>query len=414
MGTYKKYLILFSLAFGSASAYAVPYIKFIFYDALKTGLHATNEQIGLLLTFYALVHMVLFIPGGWMADRFSTRWILIVSFIATGVLNIWFAFTMVYSTSIIIWLLLGVSTGFAYWAATVKAIRLTGSKDEQGKMYGFFESFIGLVGTLLSFAALALFAHFDSTTTGLKTIVILYAISSFVAAALVYALFRENQAGEEQAQLAKVTGNQLAAMFRMPRIWLISAIIFAGYGLYIGQTYLTPYLSDVLGLTATASGLIAVLRTNFMRLVSAPIGGMISDKIGSASKVLNFCFLFTAVLLLAFFLSGSMNLFLVTAIFLLTAAAAYTTIGIMWATVEEAGIPRHVAGTAVGIASVFGYLPDTFVHALFGIWLDRFGSAGYDRIFLFLIGLCMLGSISSYYLQSLKVSKEKEVAVAQS
>ncbi|MEX2460829.1 MAG: hypothetical protein WD469_05940 [Paenibacillaceae bacterium] len=56
----------------------------------------------------------------------------------------------------------------------------------------------------------------------------------------------------------------------------------------------------------------------------------------------------------------------------------------MWATAEESNIPTHVAGTAIGIASIIGYIPDIFMHTLFGKWLDQYDNTGYRNIFLFL------------------------------
>ena len=77
---------------------------------------------------------------------------------------------------------------------------------------------------------------------------------------------------------------------------------------------------------------------------------------------------------------------------LLVAVVNFAGYNIMFATVEEAHIPRYLMGTAVGIISIMGYSPDGFINTLFGNWLDTYGDAGHHYIFAFLIGMCVVGS----------------------
>ena len=80
------------------------------------------------------------------------------------------------------------------------------------------------------------------------------------------------------------------------------------------------------------------------------------------------------------------------ALSLLVAVVNFAGYNIMFATVEEAHIPRYLMGTAVGIISIMGYSPDGFINTLFGNWLDTYGDAGHHYIFAFLIGMCVVGS----------------------
>ena len=79
---------------------------------------------------------------------------------------------------------------------------------------------------------------------------------------------------------------------------------------------------------------------------------------------------------------------------MVSAALIYMNYGIMWSISEEVKIPRHLYGTAVGVASIIGYLPDSFMHTIFGNWLDQYGADGYRYIFMFLIGLCVISVIT--------------------
>lgn len=56
--------------------------------------------------------------------------------------------------------------------------------------------------------------------------------------------------------------------------------------------------------------------------------------------------------------------------------------GVMFSTMHEINIPVKVAGTAIGIASIVGYLPDMFLNTIFGNILDKSsGASGYFQIF---------------------------------
>ena len=70
----KRYLALFALSMGSGASSTLPYIKFIFYDAWVAGLglpEAQHESAGILLTYHMIGCTLLYIPGGYIADKFS-------------------------------------------------------------------------------------------------------------------------------------------------------------------------------------------------------------------------------------------------------------------------------------------------------------------------------------------------------
>ena len=74
------------------------------------------------------------------------------------------------------------------------------------------------------------------------------------------------------------------------------------------------------------------------------------------------------------------------------AAAMYALRGVYYATMGEAGVPIAMTGTATGIISVIGYLPDTFMNLLIGNKLDKYpGAAGYKYIFIYMIVFAALG-----------------------
>ncbi len=407
----KKYFAVFALSMVSSSLYLLPYIKYVFNEALMAGLNATNEMTGYLLTVYAIVCALGYIPGGWVADRFSAKKIIIVSAIATGILNIVLAFVMDYTTALIIWGLLGFSTSFAYWGASIKAIRLLGDSSEQGRLYGFFQSFEGLMNTVSAFGALAIFALFSTQVLGLKYTLIFYGVMCFISAILLHVTYEES-ANVDDNEEEKIKLADIGKVIKLPQTWILAFIIFSIYAVYSGSTLLTQYVTDVIGIAGTAGGVIAIFRTYVARFVFCPVGGFIADKTKQTSKTILAIAIVTVILIAGFFLVGPQtNLLFVLVLIMVSAALIYMNYGIMWAVAEEVKIPRYLYGTAVGVASIIGYLPDSFMHTIFGRWIDEHGNKGYDYIFTSLVILCVITIVFAILAIRKKKTAEKAALV---
>lgn len=65
-----------------------------------------------------------------------------------------------------------------------------------------------------------------------------------------------------------------------------------------------------------------------------------------------------------------------------------------WAMMEEGAIPDKYSGTAVGLISTIGYLPDIFISLMAGKILDSYpGVNGYRYFFMILIGVLLVGAV---------------------
>lgn len=139
----KKYLTLIILGLAGGSIYIFPYLKYVFYDPLIQVLHISDTQSGLLLTMYAIGCVILYIPGGILADKMNPKKALMLSLAVATILTGAFAVTILldlpgsvaYGISLVIWLLIAFASGFVFWTAILKAIRIIGTEEEQGTMY---------------------------------------------------------------------------------------------------------------------------------------------------------------------------------------------------------------------------------------------------------------------------------------
>ena len=76
----RKYLTIIALGLAGGSIYFLPYIKYVFYDAQISTMGITNTQSGLMLTMYTIGNMILYIPGGIIADKVSPKKALVSHF----------------------------------------------------------------------------------------------------------------------------------------------------------------------------------------------------------------------------------------------------------------------------------------------------------------------------------------------
>lgn len=393
--TLRKYLSLFALGLAGGSIYFLPYIKYSFYDAQIVAMGITNAQSGLLLTAYTIGNMILYIPGGIIADKVNPRWAIVISCAATGILSFIYSMTMSYVIGLVIWVLLSFTTAFIFWAALMKAIRIIGDEKEQGLMYGFYYACNGIAGAATAAIALAMFNTQADEVAGFRAAVNTGGVIVIIAAVLV-ALLLKNSGGKtaETAEEDKFHFSDVGHLLKQPIVWIISIVIFCGYGLYSCSSYFTPYLSEVCGLNTSETAFVAIFRS-YGFLLLAPVGGLIADKIfKNTAKWLAFIMAVIGVLFLGMLLFGQ-NANAGFSIFysLLVGAMCMMMYGTIFSMMSGAGISRKFTGTAIGIASIIGYLPDSFYSAMFGTWLDNYGGAtGYPMIFGFLGVTAIIGS----------------------
>ncbi|MDO4395609.1 MAG: hypothetical protein Q4C51_02305 [Clostridia bacterium] len=79
-----NFLAILIVAFGGAIIYGLPYFRFDYYDVYLETYHLTNVQMGVFGSVLGVFGMISYLFGGVVADRFSTRTILTVSLVGTG------------------------------------------------------------------------------------------------------------------------------------------------------------------------------------------------------------------------------------------------------------------------------------------------------------------------------------------
>ena len=397
----RKYLTIIALGLAGGSIYFLPYIKYVFYDAQISTMGITNTQSGLMLTMYTIGNMILYIPGGIIADKVSPKKALVISLLSTTALAYIYAFSMNFAVAMVIWLGLSFSTAFVFWSSLMKAIRIIGTEEEQGFMYGLYYACNGIAAALTSFISLYAYnTAGEDIKSGFVRGVNASGVVVLIAAICLVFLMKED-AGKvtTESDDDKISLPMVGKVLKSPVVWILSIVILCGYGLKSSVSYFNPYLTEVVGVSAVNSGIFSIIN-NYLLLLLAPVGGILADKVfKSTCKWLSVSFVILAVLFGGVLLIPSDISPMVASIYtLLPGAVTMMMYGVVFSSVSEAGISRTMTGTVIGISSIIGYLPDSIYSVLFGKWLDNKGAAGYTNIFIFLVASGILGAVLAFWI----------------
>jgi nitrate/nitrite transporter NarK len=413
MKALRRWLVMACLCLSGGVIFLLPFLREVYYIPLQKALNLSNTQLGVLMSVFGAFSLLTYFPGGWLADRVSSRKLISFSMLATGMAGFYFATFPSYPLSIAVHGFWGITCSLTFWGALIKATRNWAPAAEQGKAFGILESGRGIAELASSTALLAVFARLGSGKAGLSRVIVLFSIIDALLALMAwFSLVDAEEDGRKPGESRpKIELRQMLLVLRMPVVWLMSVVILAAYSAYWGAYYFTPYASDVFLMSVVFGGAIGVGKM-WVKPLAALGAGLLADRVG-VSRTVAWSF---AILVPSFgiFALTPGNPKLVMILIVNTAVAAFAIFalrGIYFALLEEGGIPLAITGTAAGLMSAMGFTPDVFMPMLGGILLDRYpGGLGYRYYFGFIVALCIMGFLSSVVILK-KYSRRRSEAV---
>ncbi len=377
-----KWIAFFVVTISAGLIYRVPYLKTVFYDALVEEFKLTNTQVGTIMSVYSITKMIIYIPGGILADRFDNRKMLVGSNLMLAALTFWYATIPSLTGLMAIQFLLAFSN-VVFWVSAVKAIRILADDNEQGSIFGYSEGIRAAAGVLINFAALAVFNHFVTTAQPLRYVLLFYGIVYTLLTIAMWLLLPKKS--KEEARTSATFADYVKVL-KIPGIWIVALLVMCAYSAQVASEYTTTYLTTIFGMTTVTAGIVATIRSYGIGIFSAPIMGKIADKTSSYSKMVMGLFVveivFAALLLV---IPGKSSMLI---------PAIVTVRGIYVATMGEAGVPKEFTGTATGIICAIGFLPDAYMNLILGKLIDSNpGAAGFKFVFGAIILFAVLGIV---------------------
>ena len=396
--------------------YLVPFLQYTWYDPMREYLGTSKTKMGLLLTIYGLGNVFLAPIGGWIADRFNYKWM----YVGSVALNAVFCFAFIalpqYNFAVLWWIGFAVASLLMNYPTHIKIVRDLATDENQGKIFGWNETCIGIGNIVLSAAMNIAFIKMGEGVGGVKGAVLANGIMSIVLTILV-AIVLENPkdkiaAAKAEREAKKAAGEveekvsffkDFAVVAKRPETWAYAFTIFAVYSFMSTLSYFTEYFTAVIGMTVVFSAWMSIVRQYGMQLVGSPIGGVIADKIKSPAKLIIVVYIVGLIgfLVLRFSNPSAWTVGMVIFLTMFVSTFVYMARGCYYGTQTEAGVPRKFAATTAGVGAMIGFSPDIFQFVLYGHWLDTAESArvAYDHIFTFQIVVMIIGLIAAFVIR---------------
>ena len=181
LSKFRTMLIVFLVSFGSAVLFQIIYFRFSFYDTMMTSLNINNAQLGATGGIYGLVATICYLPGGIIADKIRAKYLAAVGFFTTAAVICWFATLPSYTSIMIIFGLLGVTSTLIFWGIRYKLIRLVSDDSTYSRNIGLSYGIYGVGGLLLGFVSQQIFNAFVSdSAAGFIVVLIVSAILNVI------------------------------------------------------------------------------------------------------------------------------------------------------------------------------------------------------------------------------------------
>jgi sugar phosphate permease len=391
----RQFPAFLALILAAGNIYFLPYLRQSYNNTMLEVLGISSTELGFINSVFGAVAMAMYLPSGWIADRFSPRKLLTGSLLCTGLSGLYYATFPPYWAVLGIHALWGVCTILTFWSALIKAIRALGRSEDQGRTFGLLEGGRGATEAAIAALALVAFASMGEGASGLAAAIIVYSVMALVAAGAVWFLIPDSPP-ERPSQRAKARrGGGLgtfARIAKMPVAWLLAGVVLSAYGAYWGTFNLSAFAEDCFGVGAASSAKLSTFRMWF-RALAPVVAGFLADRF-SPSRVVSVGFFIVAASFATFALMPceAAYLWLLWLNTAVVALAVFALRGIYFALLQEGQIPLAVTGSVVGAVSLLGYTPDLWAPLLSGWLIDGYpGAEGHRYYFVFLAGLSLVG-----------------------
>jgi predicted MFS family arabinose efflux permease len=398
----RKWITVAILATAAGIIFELPYMRYTFYDPLRDGLGLTHEQFGELMSFYGLLAFIFYIPGGWLADRFSHKYLLAFSMVGTGLGGFYLSTWPSFGGAKVLFAFWGVTSIFTFWSTLLKATSMLGDKSEQGKLFAMTEGGRGIITSIAALTATAMIAQLGSTPEQFVTVLYMYSIICILTGVACLIFVPHNIIPEEERLNGVNVIKDMIEVAKMPITWLLAICIFAIYTVYTTSSYFTPFMTEVFGVSAAVAALVATFKNHLFRPISGIVGTFLTARTGSSIPSMKISVVFLAILI------GITLVLPVSVAFVLAISIVIALIGLMtfvlrglyFAPVGEVGTPKRLLGAAMGLISTIAFTSDIFNFKIVGRMLDNnAGVAGYKMVFTYILVLLAIAFVSLIFLK---------------
>lgn len=405
----KRYFQFFLVVLAAGVIYPIIYLRTNYSVTILEVFNLTNEELNNMYTMLGYAFVIGYIPSGLLADRFPAKWLIGISLLGVGLFGLLFAQVPNPGTVSIIFFGWGIFSVLTFWSSHLKIIKMLSTPSDEARFFGILDGGRGVVEAVMGSIGLAIFAAAVGSSdaladkqAGLVGVIYLFAIITIVSALLII-LFVDNDknlreiSGESgiRSENDKFKLSQISGLLKNKYLYLMGGIVFTGYAVFWTVYYIGGFLQTNVGVTAVTVATVTTVIL-WMRPLGGTIGGFLGDKIGRAKTnglALGFAGI---VLILTSLLPVASPEILFFVFVVLLGFLLYVIRGTYWSLLGQSKFAPVAMGTAIGLVSFIGYLPDIILPQLNSLLFRAFGdTGGYVAYFIVsaIIGFIGIGLI---------------------
>ncbi|MBA9028801.1 MFS transporter [Peribacillus huizhouensis] len=388
-------MILLVLYFGWIISYIDRTVISLAIVQIGEDLTLDASKLGIVLSAFFMGYALMQIPGGWLADRFGSRKVIVVAVVAWSIFTALSGLAWSLTSLLLIRFLFGLGEG-GYPAASTKAISDYFPADKRTKAQSTMMSSNAFGAALAPILCAPLLVAF-----GWRNVFLFVGLLGVVF--VVWFLLSTRQAGtySNSGVAVKPSRKEYAQLLCNSYLWKVLLIFFfvnvTNWGLL---SWMPSYLMQGLGIDLKSVGLFSAIPTLFLT-IGMIISGRIINKIGSKAKygVITGIIITGASLYLMSLASGVFQVILYQSI-------AFTFMSFVMSfvfTVPHRVMEQKVVGTAFGIINFGGQAAGIISPMIMGALIASTGS--YKAAFIFLTVCCLVAAVVACFLPLSKKSQ---------
>lgn len=436
----KSILPLIVLALSDVVVMAIPFYMENYIPRIYENFKLRPEDFSQASAIYGYVAMPFYIFGSYIADKFKSKNLIVISLTIMTFLGGWYIALpfMEIAASIKRIQLYFIFAGFAlatcgfYWAPLWKLVKnygtekLKGIEKEkrvatnngiQGAANGLIGLTIALLGILFYFLAGGdghmnnVLPNFGNVSSGFIILVIIYV--GLIALSIILTVFFIKEPPEKEFSFSiKSTWD----IIKNWKIWLLGFLVLGIYMLQMGLSSYINYLKNIFRLGTITVMILGIFRTYIMRFLISPVVGRKADKAHSyiflilIGLLIGIGLVLIAVLLPWFGNATNLVLQIVAGFnLILLGIIAWVLVTIRWSPLgTELKLKNDQYGAGVNIISFIAFTPDAFFRQIKALieknnYFEIDGARhanqlGNQLILLVVIGFAFFGLISGIIL----------------
>ncbi|MBD8521974.1 MFS transporter [Lysinibacillus sp. FSL R7-0073] len=346
------------------------------------------SSTGIILSAFFLGYAIMQIPGGWLADKFGAKRILLMAVIMWSIFTGLTAIAWSLTAMIVIRFLFGIGEG-GFQPSSSKIIATIFPKEERGRAMSIMLTSGGIVSLIVPLLA----AYLLGTIGWRMMFIIIGAIGAIIA----YLYWKYIELPKAETADAAETGSpavkvSFKELLKTPLMWNLIIAYFCIYAVNWGLvSWIPTYLQKNRGLDLMSIGWAQTIPA-ITTIIGVYGSGYIIDKLPKGmEKVLgSISCAVIGLLLYLMFTAKTVTLFIgyqtVVSIFI---AFVITLLPV----IVLKKLPSSITGSAMGIANTGGQLAGFVTPMAIGFMVDAFNGS-FDAAFWMLIGFALICIVS--------------------